>query len=77
MNMRKICLALACAVLLVACGGGATNDAPASAPAVDTIPMMVMQIQKCSRLYTSEYQLRKIVTFDDTMSVGGDRKSVV
>ena len=71
MNMRKICLALACAVLLVACGGGATNDAPASAPAVDTIPMMVMQIQKCSRLYTSEYQLRKIVTFDDTMSVGG------
>lgn len=41
------------------------------APAVDTIPMMVMQIQKCSRLYTSEYQLHKIVAYSDTMALKG------
>jgi hypothetical protein len=40
-------------------------------PAVDTIPMMVMQIQKCSRLYTSEYQLHKIVTYRDTAALRG------
>lgn len=40
-------------------------------PTVDTIPMMVMQIQKCSRLYTTEYQLRKIVTYGDSVSING------
>ena len=38
---------------------------------VDTIPMLVMQIQKCSRLYTAEYQVHKIVTHDDQMKLQG------
>ena len=37
----------------------------------DAMQMMVMQIQKCSRLYTSEYQIHKIVTHKDQMSVKG------
>ncbi|MGI6242861.1 MAG: DUF4230 domain-containing protein [Prevotella sp.] len=49
---------------------GNKTEAPEEAP-IDTIPMMVMQIQKCSRLYTSEYQLRKIVTYNDSMSING------
>ncbi len=68
--MRKICGLLFCVLLLGACGGKQADTA-APAVAVDTIPMMVTQIQRCSKLYTSEYQLRKIITFDDTMSVGG------
>ncbi len=32
---------------------------------VDTIPYMLQQIQQCSRLYVSEYQVRKIVTHRD------------
>ena len=38
---------------------------------IDTIPMLVMQIQKCSRLYTSEIQLHKIITHNDTKKLYG------
>ena len=34
--------------------------------------MMVLQIQKCSRLYTSEYRLRKIVVYNDTAKLSGN-----
>lgn len=68
--MRHPFFILIFVLLLTACGHSAEKSgSDTSAP--DTIPMMVMQIQKCSRLYTSEYRLHKIVTFDDTMSVGG------
>ncbi len=68
--MRKYVLILLLALLMAACGreGEIGNE---KTPTVDTIPMMVMQIQKCSRFYTSEYQIHKIVTFSDTMSVSG------
>ena len=56
-------------LLLAACkgGGGSGTDA---AP-VDTIPVMVMQIRKCSRLYTAEYRVHKIVTHDDKVELKG------
>lgn len=38
---------------------------------IDTIPVMVMQIQKCSRLYTAEAQVHKIVTHDDQLKLKG------
>lgn len=38
---------------------------------VDTIPVMVMQIRKCSKLYTAEYRVRKIVTHDDDVRLKG------
>ena len=38
---------------------------------VDTIPMLVMQVQKCSRLYTSEYKMHKIITHDDEIRMKG------
>ena len=40
-------------------------------PKVDTIPMLVTQIQKCSRLYTTECHLHKIITHDDKVSLQG------
>ena len=52
-----------------ACGGKEKNDN--SSPVMDTIPMMVMQIQKCAKLYTAEYQVHKIVTHDDQMKLKG------
>lgn len=54
--------------LLSSCAG---KKAEPNAPALDTIPMMVMQIQRCSRLYTAEYQLHKIITHDDTKKLEG------
>lgn len=38
---------------------------------IDTIPMMVMQIQKCSRLYATEMRLHKIITHDDSKRLSG------
>lgn len=38
---------------------------------IDTIPMMITRIQKCSRLYTAEYQVHKIVTHDDKKKLTG------
>ena len=40
-------------------------------PKVDTIPMLVTQIQKCSRLYTTECHMHKIITHDDKVSLQG------
>lgn len=64
-----------CAITVVlACSGCGGDKAPQReiAVAVDTVPMMVMQIQKCSRLYTAEYNVRKIVTHDDVMRLKGN-----
>ena len=36
-----------------------------------TIPMMVIQIQKCNRLYTTEIHVHKIVTHDDQLKLKG------
>lgn len=38
---------------------------------IDTIPHLVTQIQKCSRLYTAEYKVHKIITHDDKVNVKG------
>ena len=74
--MKKLALYLLASVLVsAACTGGKTGK-EAAAPA-DTVPVMVMQIRKCSRLYTAEYQVRKIITHDDKVELKGslfDRK---
>lgn len=40
-------------------------------PRTDTIPMLIMQIQKCSRLYAAECHIHKIVTHDDKLRLHG------
>lgn len=57
-------------LLFAACGGKLEEQQSDNQP-VDTIPMMVMRIQKCSKLYTSEYLLHKIVTYGDSASING------
>ena len=39
--------------------------------AVDSLPMLIMQVQKCSKLYTAEYRVHKIVTHDDALRLRG------
>ena len=43
----------------------------AIAQGIDTVPMLIMQVQKCSKLYTAEYRVHKIVTHDDQMKLKG------
>lgn len=62
-------------LLLFACfcfvGCGRKQGAVDGVSPVDTIPMLIMQIQKCSRLYTTEYKVHKIVTHDDVVRLRG------
>lgn len=74
--MKKLALYLLASVLVSAACTGGNAGKEATAPA-DTVPVMVMQIRKCSRLYTAEYQVRKIITHDDKVVLKGslfDRK---
>lgn len=68
--MRHAFFLLICVFLLLQ-GCRRSPSAGQDSQTVDTIPMMVLQIQKCSRLYTSEYKLRKIVVYNDTASLSG------
>mgnify|MGYP002678865432 FL=1 len=56
----------------LAVAGCSRKQTPRQQPEyVDTIPMLVMQVQKCSRLYTSEYKMHKIITHDDEIRMKG------
>lgn len=58
-------------IVLCSCSRGAkTADGPA-AKGIDTVPMLIMQIQKHSQLYTAEYNIHKIVTHDDVLRLKG------
>lgn len=67
--MKKvIAIGMIATFLLVGCNHQKTNQQPT---VIDTIPVMVMQIQKCSRLYTAEAHVHKIVTHDDQLTLKG------
>lgn len=68
MNRTTSLLAACLCLLATSCGKGRT--APET-ERTDTIPVMVMQIQKCSRLYATEYHVHKIVTHDDQLKLKG------
>lgn len=48
-----------------------TSEQP-EAIVTDTVPPLFMQIQKTSRLYTTEYHIHKIVTHDDVVRLKGN-----
>ena len=69
--MKQLILLLSFFILLaVGCTNKKSTEEPA-AKAIDTIPMLVTQVQQCSRLYTTEYHIHKIVTHDDKMKLSG------
>lgn len=39
--------------------------------AIDTVPMLVTQVQQCAKLYTAEYRVHKIITHDDVIRLKG------
>ena len=63
---------LSVAVMLMACGQKTEPEKPSEPVVIDTIPQMVMQIQQCSRLYTTEVKVHKIVTHDDVVRLKGN-----
>lgn len=69
--MKNIWLLAICICIL--CCGACKNDAtPATAQdRTDSIAGLVMQVQKTSRLYTTEYRIHKIITHDDIVRLKG------
>ena len=87
MKQRKVILIVCgvFAVLLVLgicqfCQGTGTWQQPArylspgrttASRSIDTVPMLIMQVQQCSKLYTAEYRVHKIITHDDALRFKG------
>ena len=65
-------LAVLLTVSSCSCGGREEQQSAADYQSIDTLPMLIMQIQKCSRLYTTEYKVHKIVTHDDVVKLRGN-----
>ena len=67
--MRKLLwLLVGCCWLLTACSSCNKQQENADA---DSQELLITQIQQCSRLYTAEYQIHKIVTHDDVLRLQG------
>lgn len=67
-------LLVALAMALAATSCGRRSDAPQAAAdtvRVDTVRAMVMQVRRCSRLYTTEYRMHKVITHDDELAMKG------
>ncbi len=79
MKHRRIII-ISAAVLLIAgiavmlttrsCGGGEAAASSDKRP-LDTIPFMLTQMQRGSRLNTAEVKIHKIITHDDIMKLSG------
>lgn len=59
---------LACFVLAVSCTGDRMEGSTAKP---DSLPILITKIQTCSRLYTTEYHVHKIITHDDELTFNG------
>jgi hypothetical protein len=59
-------------LLTVGCGQKAETTAVDDDIVQDSVPSLVMQIQKCSKLYTTEIKVHKIVTHDDVVRLKGN-----
>ena len=68
-------LVLSAAMMLMACGQKTEPEKLSEPVVIDTIPQMVMQIQQCSKLYTTEVKVHKIVTHDDVVRLKGNLMS--
>ncbi|BCS86036.1 DUF4230 domain-containing protein [Prevotella herbatica] len=66
MKHKATLIVMMAITLLASCNRNKTDE---TAKQVDTIPEMVMHIQKCSRLYTAEYTFHKIITHQDKKTI--------
>ena len=56
--------------LMAACSSD-PEPADTAADNTESRPTLVQQVRKCSRLYTTEYRIHKIVTHDDVLRLKG------
>lgn len=69
-----MCIALGlylCSDWRVQSNSEAEAEAETAYQGIDTVPMLITQVKKCSKLYTAEYRVHKIVTHDDALRLKG------
>ena len=69
-----IVLFIIAAICLLMCNSQVDHEDASNtvmAQAIDTVPMLITQVQKCAKLYTAEYRVHKIVTHDDVVRLKG------
>lgn len=76
--MKKIVILIMTMTTLLMTGCKSENGDTAQDIVTDTVPSLVIQIQKCARLYTTEYHIHKIVTHNDILKLKGNilRKNI-
>ena len=70
--MKKIVILIMTLTTLLMTGCKSENGDTTQVIVTDTVPSLVIQIQKCARLYTTEYHIHKIVTHDDILKLKGN-----
>lgn len=69
--MKKVLYSILSVIILVFSSCSHQQAKEEKTNVIDTLPVMVMQIQKCSRLYTAEAHVHKIITHDDQLNLKG------
>lgn len=70
--MQQIIVILLSVCLFISCSkDGKTEAVKTELKQIDTIPMIVTRIQQCSKLYTTEYHIHKVITHSDKMKFSG------
>lgn len=71
-SKKTVILGLLATTLLAApCGCGSRQDSEEASVVVDTAAVLLTRMERCSRLYTAEYQLRKILVYDNPAVISG------
>ena len=70
--MKKIVILIMTLTTLLMTGCKSENGDTAQDIVTDTVPSLVIQIQKCARLYTTDYHIHKIVTHNDILKLKGN-----
>ena len=70
--MKRIIILIMTLTTLLMTGCKSENGDTTQVIVTDTVPSLVIQIQKCARLYTTEYHIHKIVTHNDILKLKGN-----
>ena len=70
--MKRIIILIMTLTTLLMTGCKSENGDTTQVIVTDTVPSLVIQIQKCARLYTTEYPIHKIVTHNDILKPKGN-----
>ena len=70
--MKRIIILIMTLTTLLMTGCKSENGDTTQVIVTDTVPSLVIQIQKCTRLYTTEYHIHKIVTHNDILKLKGN-----